>query len=133
MLLDEIATYLTGAGIASTATTANWAIFKGMEPNSPEKCFTLFETGGLENEGNQLTPIDRPTFQLRVRGDSFGYSTARTKLAAARVSLELIGNSTLSGRRYVHVVAVGEAISLGIDENQLPRLVQNYRAIRSRT
>jgi len=133
MILDELATYLQGQGVASTSQSAAWALFKGYEPSTPDKCISLFETGGDPNEQNVNTPIDRPTFQLRVRADDYGYSTGRAKIAAARTALELIGNSTLSSRRYIHVVAMSEPVSLGLDENQRPRWVQNYRAIRSRT
>ena len=133
MLLDEISTYLVSQGVGVAGSTASWTVFKGIEPNTPEKCITLFETGGLENEGHHDTPVDRPTFQVRVRADSYGYSTARVKLGAARTALENIGNITLSSWKYVHVQAIGEAASLGYDENQLPRLVLNFRAIRSRT
>ena len=134
MILDELATYLQSQGVASTSQTANWAVFKGYEPSSgPHKCLTLFETGGDQNEQHISTPIDRPTFQVRVRSDDFGYSTGRAKMSAARTALELIGNSTLSGRRFVHVVAMSEPISLGVDENSRPRWVMNFRAIRSRT
>lgn len=133
MILDELATYLQGQGVASTSQSASWAVFKGFEPDTPDKCISLFETGGNPNEQNVNTPVDRPTFQLRVRADDYGYSTGRAKIAAARTALELIGNSTLSTRRYVHVVAMSEPVSLGLDENQRPRWVQNYSAIRSRT
>ena len=133
MLLDEIGTYLTGQGVATTGSTSNWRIGKGFEPDRPDKCITLFETGGEPNEGHRDTPIDRPTFQVRVRADNYGYSTARAKIGAARTALELIGASTLSGRRYVYVTAMGEPVSLGVDEKQRPRLVMNFRAMRSRT
>lgn len=133
MILDELATYLRSQGVASTSQSASWAVFEGFEPDTPDKCISLFETGGDPNEQHEATPIDRPTFQLRVRSDDYGYSTGRSKVAAARTSLELIGNTTLSGWRYIHVVAMSEPVSLGVDENQRPRWVQNYRAIRSRT
>ena len=133
MILDELATYLIAQGVGSTSQSAIWAVFKGFEPATPDKCISLFETGGDPNEQHEATPIDRPTFQVRVRSDDYGYSTGRTKIAAARTALELVGNTSLSGRRYVHVVAMSEPISLGLDENQRPRFVQNFRAIRSRT
>src|SRR5512143_1312249 len=133
MILDELATYLVSQGVGSTSQTASWAVFKGFEPETPDKCISLFETGGDPNEQHEATPIDRPTFQVRIRSDDYGYSTGRAKIAAARTALELVGNTSLSGRRYVHVVAMREPISLGLDENQRPRWVQNFRAIRSRT
>lgn len=135
MILDEIATYLTGQGVASTGSTASWAIFKGFEPDTPHNCLSIFETGGDPNDQHEATPIDRPTFQLRVRATDHGYSTGRAKIAAARTALEAIGPATTGagGWYYVQVMAMSEPVALGIDENQRPRWVQNYRAIRSRT
>jgi len=99
---------------------------------APDRAIGVFETGGFPNDPHESALIDRPTFQVRVRGPKGGYSTARAKIAAARTALE-IGNSTLSGRRYVHIVAQGEPVSLGMDENQRPELVLNFTALRSRT
>ena len=133
MLLDEIGTYLAAQGVATTGSTSNWRIGKGFEPDRPDKCITLFETGGDPNDMHQSGLIDRPTFQVRVRADNYGYSTARVKIEAARTALQAIGGSTLSGRRYINCLAIGEPLSLGYDEQQRPRLVMNFRALRSRT
>lgn len=99
---------------------------------APDRAIGIFETGGFANDGHESALIDRPTFQVRVRGPQGGYSTARAKIAAARTALE-VGNTTLSGRRYVHIVAQSEPASLGSDENGRPELVINFTALRSRT
>ena len=132
MLLDEIATRLQSQGVGTTASTASWFVAKGFLPPTPDKCIALFETGGLPNDPHEAALVDRPTFQVRVRGDAYGYSTGRAKLGAARTALE-VGNTTLSGRRFIHVVAQGEPVSLGQDENNRPSLVMNFTALRSRT
>lgn len=132
-LLDEVATYLIAQGVGSSGSTANWTVNKGFLPASPDKAIGVFETGGFRNDGHTDATVDRPTFQLLVRGDAFGYSTARTKLTAARTALEGIGNENMGGRRYVHVQAQHEALSLGQDENSRPKLVMNFTALRSRT
>lgn len=131
-LLDEIATKLISAGVAVTGSTASWVVKRGWASPSPDRVFILTETGGFANDGHESALIDRPTFQLRVRGPRGGYSTARTKIAAARTALE-VGNTTLSGRRYVHIVAQSEPSFMGFDENQRPELVVNFTALRSRT
>ena len=131
-LLDEIATRLQGQGVGTTGSTQSWFVAKGFLPPTPDKCIALFETGGFPNDAHESALIDRPTFQVRVRSDAFGYSTGRTKIGAARTALE-IGNSTLSGRRYVHIVAQSEPVSLGVDDNNRPALVMNFTALRSRT
>jgi len=132
MLLDEIAARLIAQSVGVAGSTANWVVKKGWMPPAPDRAIGIFETGGFPNDGHESALIDRPTFQVRVRAPKGGYSTARTKMGAARTALE-IGNSTLSGRRYVHIVAQGEPVSLGCDENARPELVLNFVALRSRT
>lgn len=131
-LLDEIAARLKTQGVGTTASTASWFVAKGFLPPTPDRVIALFETGGFPNDPHESALIDRPTFQVRVRGNAYGYSTARTKIGAARTALE-VGNSTLSGRRYIHIVAQSEPVSLGQDENNRPSLVVNFTALRSRT
>lgn len=131
-LLDEVSARLIAQSVGVAGSTANWVVKKGWMPPAPDRAIGIFETGGLANDGHESALIDRPTFQVRVRGPKGGYSTARTKIAAARTALE-IGNSTLGGRRYVHIVAQSEPSFMGYDENQRPELVLNFTALRSRT
>lgn len=131
-LLDEIASRLVAQAVGVAGSTANWVVKKNWVAPSPDRIIVVTETGGFPNDGHESALIDRPTFQVRVRGPKGGASTARTKIAAARTALE-IGNSTLSGRRYVHIVAQSEPTFLGMDENQRPEYVVNFTALRSRT
>lgn len=131
-LLDEISARLIAQGVGVAGSTADWVVKKNWMAPAPHRAIGLFETGGFPNDGNESALIDRPTFQVRVRGPKGGASTARAKIAAARTALE-IGNSTLSGRRYVHIVAQSEPTFLGMDENQRPEYVMNFTALRSRT
>lgn len=132
-LLDEIAARLVSQSVGVQGSTASWTVYKGREPPTPDQVITVFETGGLPNQGRDDT-LDFPTFQVRVRGigtTSTGYPAARTKLAAARVALESMNAATFSGRYYCTVTAHGEVISLGADESNRPRLVMNFTAMRS--
>lgn len=132
MLLDEIAKRLTDQGVGVVGSTANWVVKKNWMSPSPDRAIALFETGGFPNDFHESALIDRPTFQVRVRGPKGGASTARVKIGAARTALE-IGSTTLTGWRYVHIVAQGEPTFLGMDENQRPEYVMNFTALRSRT
>jgi len=131
-LLDEISARLIAQGVGVAGSTASWVVKKGWMAPAPDKAIGIFETGGFPNDPHESALIDRPTFQVRVRAPKGGYSTARTKIAAARTALE-VGNSTLSNRRYIQIVAQGEPVSLGMDQNQRPELVMNFTALRSRT
>jgi hypothetical protein len=132
-LLDEVAARLISQSVGVSGTTAAWTVFKGYEPALPDKVITVFETGGLPNQGHEGNVLDLPTFQVRVRGDAFGYSTARTKIAAARTALEGMTAGTFSGRYYCQVTANSEPISLGQDASHRPELVMNFTALRSRS
>lgn len=132
MLLDEVSARLIAQGVGVTGSTANWVVKKGWMAPQPDRAIAVFETGGFPNDPHESALIDRPTFQVRVRGPKGGYSTARTKIGAARTALE-VGNTTLSSWRYIHIVAQGEPVSLGMDQNQRPELVMNFTALRSRT
>lgn len=130
-LLDEIAARLIAQSVGVSGSTANWAVKKGWWSPSPDRAIAVFETGGKPNDQGQGL-IDRPTFQVRVRGPKGGASTARTKMAAVRTALEG-GPLTLSSRYYVQITADTEPISLGSDTNQRPEYVMNFTALRSRT
>ena len=130
-LLDEMSTRLIAQSVGVTGSTANWVVKKAWMPPSPDRAIGIFETGGQPNDRGQGL-IDRPTFQVRVRGPKGGYSTARAKIAAARTALET-GPLTLQGRYYVQIAANGEPIFLGYDENSRPEIVMNFTAHRSRT
>lgn len=132
-LLDEVAARLISQSVGVTGTTASWAVYKGHEPELPDKVISIFETGGLPNQPHEGEMLDLPTFQVRVRGDSYGYSTARSKLGAARTALEGMTAGTFSGRYYCQVTANGEPISLGQDGSHRPIVVMNFTALRSRT
>jgi hypothetical protein len=131
-LLDEIAARLIQQSVGIQGTTASWTVFKDHEPESPDQVFTLFETQGLPNQPHEGNLLDFPRFQVRVRGTSYGYAAARTKLAAARTAIEGM-TGVFSGRYYCQVTADGEPSSLGQDQNHRPRIVMNFTALRSRS
>jgi len=136
-LPDEVASYLQTQGIAPTGSTASWSIAKGYEVDSPDRLITILETGGFPNDPRPApdNTIDRPTFQLRVRGPANGYSTARATIGAARLVLDQVNNMRIgpSSWYYLSIRAVHEPLSLGVDNQQRPTLVMNFAAIRSRT
>jgi Bacteriophage minor capsid protein len=138
MLVDEIAALLVSQGIALAGSTANWVVAKQYEPATPDRVFTVVETGGFPNEGLSTGTVDRPTFQLRCRGPVANpgvasASTARVKIELARAALEAQLNTNLSGWRYLHIKANHPPIYLGRDNTMRDTLVMNFTALRSRT
>lgn len=135
-LLDEVRTFLIGASVGVAGSTADWSVTRGFAPPTPKRVLAIFETGGLQDELHESNPVTRPSFQLYARGNSIGdYATARAKLESAQTAFLAVGPATtsLGGRKYVCILPQSQPISLGLDENDLPRVVQNWVALRSRT
>lgn len=134
-LLDEVQSYLVTQGVGVAGSTANYVVAKGYEPDSPDKVITLLETGGLRNEGYSTGGVERPTFQVRVRGNAFGYSTARAKIDSAKTNLEQVINKKIGSPAwyYLHIQAMSPPKSLGQDARDRPTVVQDFWAYRSRT
>ena len=135
-LLDDIELRLSTqsvAGIAGTTsvTDTGWLITKSFMPPDPDKCITIYETGGFPPLWR--SDMNFPTFQVKIRSSSTGYSTGRQKLADAETALHAFESTTLNGVYYGHITALGDALSLGFDGEDRPILAQNYYAARSRT
>ena len=138
MLVDEIASFLVSQSIAVSGSTASWCVAKQYEPATPDRVFTVVETGGFPNEGLSTGTVDRPTFQLRVRGPianagTASASTARVKIEKARAALEGQLNTLIGGWKYLHIKANHPAMYLGRDNTMRDTLVMIFTALRSRT
>lgn len=137
-LLDDVAVRLVSQSVAglsgtTTATATGWTLFKAVLPPAPDKVVAVFETGGRANENNEGGLLDRPTFQVRVRGTANAYEVARTKIAAVRTALEGVLNESVNSRYYAGMLADAEPFPLPVDANNRPSLVMNFTAWRSRT
>lgn len=86
----------TGAGLSLTFATN---LFIAKEPTSPNFCVTLYPTSGYEP--NPRYALDRPTFQVRVRGDVDGYIAAENKMVAIRNYLLGKGPTTINSSKIV--------------------------------
>ena len=139
MLLDEIGTRLDDSGIASSSGDDGWVLMKSMLPDSSalqNKIVALIETPGEAPDA--YTELDKPHFQVLVRGDSIAtvssaYSVARAKIEAIKIDLHAITPGSLSGRHYAGIWALQDPFLLEMDKSDRPVLVINFRAFRSRT
>jgi hypothetical protein len=136
-LLEEITRRLSTAGVGSTHSTAAWRIvFREFLPGSiggstKGQQIAIVPTGGFQ-QFSERAPIDRPTFQIMVRGNSTGSTGLEAKVDAVISALNFFAG-TLSSRVYVDISKQGEAHYLGRDENQRPLYSINFLAHRSRT
>ena len=138
-LLDEIGTRLDDSGIASSSGDDGWVLMKSMLPDScalQDKIVALIETGGEAPDA--YTELDRPHFQVLVRGDpittvSSSYEVASAKADEIKRDLHAITPGSLSGRHFVGIWALQDPFLLEYDSSDRPVLAINFRALRSRT
>lgn len=120
--LDEILTkFITdGVGVAnvSLGATSKTPIPANIGlPGGPPFFITLRETGGTGSVRTQQNGTQRPTAQVLARG--LTYSKTRAALKAAYDSLggaAGLYDVTLSGTRYISIIARQEPQDLGVDE-----------------
>lgn len=138
-LLDEISQRLADQGLASSSGADGWLLVKSMLPDSSalqDKIVALIETPGEPPDAQ--TEVDKPHFQVLVRGDpinqvSSAYETAQAKAQAIKRDLHRLGPVTLSGRYYPAMWAMQDPFLLEVDKRDRPTFVMNVRAFRSRT
>ena len=138
-LLDEIGQRLDDQGIASSSGDDGWVLVKSMLPDSSalqDKLVAIIEIPG--DEPSAATELDRPHFQIKVRGDPFttvssAYEEARAKAEEIKVDLHAITPGSLSGRHYAGIWALQDPFLLKYDMSDRPILAIGFRAFRSRT
>ncbi len=91
-------------------------LFIAEELDSPDSIVTVYNTGGFAPQSNY--EYLKPTVQVRVRGakntsSETSYTTAENIIDA----LHGVYEQTVSGTRYVQILALGDIFSLGKDEN----------------
>lgn len=136
ILAADILDHLESLGLIGGAT--GWARAAEYLPPSPDKVIAVFETPGLEPEvisaDSTEAAYDRPGFQIRARGDVFGYAAMRLKMAAIYTALhgiEITGSTNADG--YLLIRAVQSApFPIGLDEKSRPGATWNFIAIKDR-
>lgn len=119
----HVAQLLAAQGVGVFAAETGWSINVGTEPDMPENCVTVYDTGGLDPDTEQMDR--RPTFQMRAR--AVDYLTGWGKLNTARHYLLGAGPLTYSGVRYASFEMVGDIVSLGRDDNNRHIFTLNAR------
>ena len=134
MILDDLCDVLSSGGLGTVASTANWGIYKGGLPTTPDKAVAVIETGGLApvhamagSPGKMVA--ERPRVQVVVRSVATaagGYSTGRQKINDAYRLLDGFGDRTLNGVHYKWIGAVQAPFPMGEDENARPMFAVNF-------
>ena len=105
----------------SPTGTADWSVYVGAEPQSPDNCITLFDTEGRIS-GNTQPDGEIQEYhglQIRVRGADYatGYTRARRIAVALDTDVER-DSVTISSNTYCacSVTRVSDVIHLGQDK-----------------
>ena len=131
MLLDEIGSRLTAQGVCSTApSSTGWRLCYRDPIPTPARVICVVPSGGFRQDGK--APIDRPTFQLLIRGSSQDGAALETKVNDAVRALNCF-DGLLNGWYYADIQKQGDVLWLGRDENQRPLYSVNFWTVRSRT
>ena len=115
----------SAVGVGTFATD----LFIGKEPDSPNACVTIYDTGGAEPEAGYV--YDYPTIQIRIRGEVGGYRNAYLKAKEVRDALHGRINEIWSSTRYIGIWAMSDILFLGIDDKQRPIFTVNFRIHRT--
>lgn len=138
-LLQEVGTHLAYDGLASSSGVDGWVLMKSLLPDSSalqDKIVALVETPGEPPDA--YTEVDKPHFQVLVRGDpittvSSAYETASAKAKEIKRNLHRSGPATFRGRYFPAMWSLQDPFLLEYDQNDRPTFVMNVRAYRSRT
>ena len=120
---------LVAGGIGAFGGTAEWGIFIGREPDSPnshDHVITLYDTPGDPPDPKFL--LDYPRFQVRVR--STDYNDGFQKAEAIKSILLGLPSQVINGTRWVGVWVVIDTHFLYADEKGRAVFVTTYRSIR---
>ncbi len=115
-MIDNITGLLQSGGFG----TENVDIFSAAQPDDPDDCVTVYETGGFKPELHNS--VEYPTFQIIVRGKI--YATARQKVDDIYKALH--GNTSI----FMLIQAMQSPGSLGQDQKKRWEFSVNFKIIK---
>lgn len=93
MIIDEVAEYLEGE---LTGYTIGTNLFKAFQPDEPDNCITILDTGGATPD--RYLPTAEPTFQILVRNIQYPDAGTICKAIVSalhnKYNLELVSGET---------------------------------------
>lgn len=123
-MLLEVATYLDTNIVALTAGTN---LFAGDMPEAPQELVALYENPGItliETQGGADPAVERPRLQVYVR--STDYATGRALMETVWKALWNVNNVTMTGTRYLHIMALTSPFFLDRDPERRPVFSCNF-------
>jgi len=105
-------------------------LFIGQEPNSPDKCVTVYDRPGLPPEVIDVV-YDKPGFMVRVRGEKNDYAGAYAIAQSIKTYLHKITDTTINSTRYIQILVTGDVNFVKYDTNNRPVFTLNFLCHRS--
>jgi hypothetical protein len=132
MLLDDMLTYLSSGGVATSGTN----LFAGILPPNPDAAVAVYETGGrgtakaMGNVAGQAH-VEYARVQVVSRGSQFGYAAARQTAQKAFLLLDGLPRRTINGVQYHWASAIQTPFLMGLDEQQRPMIAFNVDVVKA--
>lgn len=126
----DIATLLIQEGVGKAGVNHDDpSITVGFEREDRRLLMTIFDTGGPES--NPAWGRDYPRIQIRTKAkDPYGYDEAYRLQQVTKDVLLGRPRQIINGTLYVGFWQQGDIQSLGMDRDNRPILVANYRLVR---
>jgi len=118
MKAADFAQYLDDQGHGTLGTD----IFYSHQPDTPDTCITVLDTGGLEP--NRYLPHADPTFQVIVRDTT--YDAAETVADAIVDTLHQTKHVTIGSEYHYFIFLMSEPVALGRDANGRDEISINF-------
>jgi len=132
-LVSDITTYLVAQGLGLTVGSTGNLLNVPFSDVSPQAVACVIQYGGLPairafgaSIGSPVCEVHR--FQVLVRDVANNFATAQTLAEDIHDKLDHLGESTLSGTRYLNVVALSPPFPIGQDANDRYEFSCNYEA-----
>lgn len=134
-LSEDVKDLMVAASLGIEAGITTWGIYIGLEPDTPDNCITIYDSGGRPPGyyfNKDLPETQYPGFQVRVRG--LDYAAVYAKISAIKDMLNKKGAFTTTGddaTKYGRIFQTSAIISLGRQKKKLRHvLVVNFETMR---
>lgn len=126
----DIASIIDAAGFADLGGNSKWALTVNQMPIDPPDSMTVYDSGGFETElySTGETPQDRPTIQIKIRGEDHQETWEKVKQVADY--LLTLTEYDFSTTRYIGIWQTTGILSLGTDDDNRYIFTVNFRILR---
>ena len=123
----DIVNYLQS--VSSLGLTLGDNLHSNDLPDQPNQCVGVFDSGGDMPAVNYV--YERPTIQVRVRGEKGDRRPANQLARNIRTELHGLSEIIQGGARYIGIWAMGDVLYLTDDKEQRPLFSVNFRVHRT--